>query len=100
MNSTYQYMVDFTLVGNLSEEFMDLVPYQRVVVNKLFQQGKLVNYALSAEKAKVWAIFNADSESEVRKMISTFPLSKFMDVEISLLSQLDGQKAEPAFSLN
>ncbi len=100
MNSAYQYMVDFTLVGNLSEEFMDLIPYQRVVVNKLFQQGKLVNYALSAEKAKVWAIFNADSESELLKMINSFPLSKFMDVEISLLSQLDGQKTEPVFSLN
>ncbi|KAA3630767.1 MAG: hypothetical protein DWQ02_17480 [Bacteroidetes bacterium] len=100
MNSAYQYMVDFTLVGNLSEEFMDLIPYQRVVVNKLFQQGKLVNYALSAEKAKVWAIFNADSESELLKMINSFPLSKFMEVEISLLSQLDGQKTEPVFSLN
>jgi muconolactone delta-isomerase len=100
MNSAYQYMVDLTLAGNLSEEFMDLIPYQRVVVNKFFQEGKLVNYALSAEKAKVWAIFNADSEIEVRKMINAFPLSKFMDVEISLLSQLDGQKTEPVFSLN
>ena len=100
MNSAYQYMVDFTLVGTICEEFLDLIPYQRVVVNKLFQQGKLVNYALSAEKAKVWAIFNADSENEVRKMINSFPLSKYMDVEISLLSQLDGQKAEPVFSLN
>ncbi|MCB0651016.1 MAG: hypothetical protein KDC85_07050 [Saprospiraceae bacterium] len=100
MNSGYQYMVDFTMVGSVTEEFLDLIPYQRVVVNKLFQQGKLVNYALSAEKAKLWAIFNADSENEVRKMVNSFPLSKFMDVEISLLSQLDGQKMEHVFSLN
>ena len=93
-------MVDFTMVGSVTEEFLDLIPYQRVVVNKLFQQGKLVNYALSAEKAKLWAIFNADSENEVRKMVNSFPLSKFMDVEISLLSQLDGQKMEHVFSLN
>ncbi len=100
MSAAYQYMVDFTLKGTLSEEFLDLISYQRVVVNKYFQQGKLVNYALSAEKAKLWAIFNADSENEVRKMINTFPLSKFMEIEISLLSQLDGQKTEPVFSLN
>jgi len=100
MNTDYQYMVDFTFNGTLSEEFFDLIPYQRVMVNKFFQQGKLVNYALSIEKAKVWAIFNANSESEVQQMINKLPLIKFMEVEISLLSQLDGQKVEPVFSLN
>lgn len=100
MNTDYQYMVDFTFKGVLSEEFFDLIPYQRVMVNKFFQQGKLVNYALSIEKAKVWAIFNANSENEVRQMINKLPLIKFMEVEISLLSQLDGQKVEPVFSLN
>ena len=100
MNTDYQYMVDFTFNKTLSEEFFDLIPYQRIMVNKFFQQGKLINYALSIEKAKVWAIFNANSESEVRQMISKLPLIKFMEVEISLLSQLDGQKVEPVFSLN
>lgn len=100
MSASFQYMVDFTLKGALTEEFMDLIPYQRVVINKLFQQGKLVNYALSAEKVRLWAVFNADSENEVRKMISSFPLGKFFDAEISLLSQMDGQKMELVFSLN
>ena len=100
MDAVCQYMVDFTFKGALSEEFFDLIPYQRVVINKFLQQGKLVSYALSIENGKVWAIFNANTESEVQQMINKLPLLKFMDVEVSLLSQLDGQKVEPVFSLN
>ena len=93
-------MVDFTFKDALSEEFFDLIPYQRVVINKFFQQGKLVNYALSIENGKIWAIFNANTENEIWAMIKKLPLLKFMEVEISLLSQLDGQKVKPIFSLN
>lgn len=100
MNTVHQYMADFTFKDALSEEFFDLIPYQRVVINKFLQQGKLVNYALSIERGKIWAIFNANSENEVYQMIKTLPLLKFMEVEVSLLSQLDGQKVQPIFSLN
>lgn len=101
MNTEYQFMVDFTLPRELTDEFIDLIPYQRNVVNKYFSEGKLVNYALSLENAKLWAVFNADSEMEVMEMIVDFPLTKFMQVEICMLSLYNAPtSAGLNFSLN
>ncbi|MEO1627497.1 MAG: hypothetical protein AAFV25_20265, partial [Bacteroidota bacterium] len=62
MNNDYQFMVDFTMPEVLSDDFMNLIPYQRAMVQRYFNEGKLLNYALSLENAKLWAIFSANSE--------------------------------------
>ena len=102
MGASQQFMVDFSLPTELTEEFFDLIPYQRAVVNRYFFEGKLLNYALSVESAKLWAIFNANSEMEVMEMLVDFPLSKFMKVEISMLAlcELPSRAAAAEFSLN
>ncbi len=97
----YQYMVDFKLPSILSEEFMDLVPYQRLAVNKLFEEGKIVSYALSLENSRLWGIFVANSELQVMDVLSDLPLTPFMTVEISLLTFYNDAKTQvPKFSLN
>ena len=101
MHSRQQFMVDFSLPNELCEEFFDLIPYQRAVINKYFCEGKLLNYSLSIENAKLWAIFNAGSEMEVMEMIVDFPLTKFMTVQISTLALCElPTGTPPEFSLN
>lgn len=101
MHQEYQFMADFTLPDELTDEFFDLLSYQDCVVNKYLSQGKLINYALSLDNAKIWAIFSANSEVEVREMIADFPLTRFMEVEISLLTAYNTLSvAAPNFSLN
>lgn len=94
-------MVDFTLPQVLSEEFMDLVPMQRTEVDLLLAEGTLVNYMLALKDAKLWAVFNANSEYEVMQMIAELPLTNFMEVKISQLTMHNTpQEAMPVFSLN
>lgn len=101
INTEYQFMVDFRLPDFKSQEFMDLVPYQRQVVNKLFEEGKLVNYALSLENSRLWGIFTANSEMEVRDIITDLPLTPYMEVEISMLTFYNDTQANvPKFSMN
>jgi len=101
MDKKYQFMVDFTLPNTLTPSFMDLVPSQRAVVNRFLQEGKLASYSLSLDNLKLWAVFNANSEVEVMDMIADFPLSGFMDVEISLLTFNHTSKSEVlVFSMN
>lgn len=98
---TYQYMVDFTLPEVLSEEFIGLIPQQRAVVNRLFMEGKLLNYALSLETSKLWAVFSAVSEMEVMDIIADMPLTSFMQVEISILTFYNTfSPKDPVFSMN
>lgn len=101
MQSDYQYMVDFSLPDVLTEEFLGMIPHQRAKVNRLFREGRLINYALSLENSKLWAIFSANSEMEVLEMVAELPLTKFMKVEVSMLTFYNAQYEEmPAFSMN
>lgn len=97
----YQFMVDFKLPDTLSEEFMSLIPYQRAIINKFFREGKILNYALSLESSRLWAVFNADSELEVMEMLSDLPLTEYMQVEISILTFYNSMEPMmPNFSMN
>ena len=93
-------MVDFTLQKQLGEEEEALLPYQKTMVQKYLSQGKLLNYALSIERSKAWAIFSATSIKEVLRMVTHFPLTKYMKFEISQLSSYDIHSADRDFSLN
>lgn len=101
MNDTYQFMVHFMIPAPVPNGFYELMPFQDQVVEQYMDDGKLLNYALSMENDKLWAVFNARSEMEVREMLLDFPLTGFMEIEVSLLSSyhiLD--RVAPGFSLN
>jgi Muconolactone delta-isomerase len=96
-----QFMVDFTLPPILNDRFTTRIPEQRAKVNEFFMDGKLVSYAVSLEKSKLWAVFNAESESEVVAYIEALPLSRYMRYTIAELTfyNLVASKM-PAFSIN
>lgn len=101
MSNEFQYMVDFTLPKVLPEDFLRLIPHQRAKINKLFRDGKLVNYALSLDNSKIWAVINAGSELDVLQLISELPLTRFMKYQINMLTFFSSQNAEtPIFSMN
>lgn len=101
MQADYQFMVDFTLPEKLTEAFMEKIPFQRAKVNRMFREGKIVNYALSLDTAKMWAVFNANTEQEVKEMIARLPLTQYMACRISMLTFFNSQTEDtPAFSLN
>lgn len=87
------FMIDITLPGLLTEEFLSLIPRQRVQVNKLFGEGRLASYALSVDRSKLWVTLFAESEEEVATVISTFPLKKFMELRIYRLAFLESANA-------
>lgn len=82
-----QYMIDFNIPSNVGLEFTELIPEQRKHINKLFLSGKLINYSLSLENCRMWAVFNARNKKEVYEIIEKLPLTEYMlDYEISELS--------------
>ncbi len=100
-SSLIQYMVDFTMPQELPEEFVSRIPHQRAAVNRLLNEGKILNYALSLENAKLWAVFSVRSESELMQIIQTLPLTRFMKMRVSELTFYHAANAfAPAFSVN
>lgn len=101
LNSEFQFLVDFKLPEFLSEEFMELIPYQRAMVNRLFKDGKLLNYALSLESSRLWTVVNASSEMEAETMIHELPLTQFMRFDICMLTFYNSMEPiTPDFSMN
>ncbi len=94
-------MVDCTLPDRWPEEMVALLPHQQEMIDQFFLEGKLLNYAIAVEKAKLWAVFRADSEFEVREMMAELPLYPFFQVDISLLTAYEApEEPAPVFSLN
>lgn len=99
--SLTQYMVDFTMPQDLPEEFVSRIPHQRAAVNRLLNEGKILNYALSLENSKLWAVFSVRSESELMQIIQTLPLTRYMKVRINELTFYNAAHSfAPAFSVN
>jgi muconolactone delta-isomerase len=100
-NNLTQYMVDFTMPTELPEDFVSRIPQQRAAVNRLLSEGKILNYALSLENSKLWAVFSAQSESDLMEMVHRLPLTRFMKVRVSELTFYNAYNAfVPAFSVN
>ncbi len=95
-----QYMVEFKVPNPITQEIIDLIPAQRVVVQKLFTNGKLVIYSLAEDRSKLWAIFVASSESELLKLIDRLPISSYMDFDYHQLMFHQSMQLLPALSLN
>jgi muconolactone delta-isomerase len=96
-----QYMVDFTMPQELPEDFVSQIPQQRAAVNRLLNEGRILNYALSLENSKLWVVFSAHSEGELMELIDSLPLSSFMKVRISELTFYNAAHPfSPAFSMN
>lgn len=100
-NDQKQYMVVCTLPQPLNNEFISRIPQQRQMVNRLLEEGKILNYSLSMESAQLWIVCEAYSEAELMELISTLPLTDFMEVRISELTFFHSANAIPsAFSVN
>ena len=80
---------------------MQKIPAQRLKVNEMMENGKILSYSLSADRQKLWCILKAESELEAIEAISEFPLIGYMDPTITELLFHNMVAARiPLFSLN
>ena len=101
MKILYEYMVTFDLPKYFDEDFASLIPAQRAVVNQLMKGGVITSYAVSLESSNLWVTMIAETENEVREIISGFPIKDKVDYVISKLAFRNTVNSlVPNFSLN
>jgi len=81
-----EYMINLKLPLQIGEDFMTLIPKQRAQVNKLMKEGKILQYALAADRSLLWITMIAKSEREVMSILSTLPLINYMQPEVHALA--------------
>lgn len=97
-----QYMVHFTLPAQLDEQFMRLVPSQRIRVHELFNEGNLISYTLANDYSQLWATIGVEDEFELIDIIDSFPLTEYMEYDVHELffNEVIQKDGFPDFSLN
>jgi hypothetical protein len=66
----------------LSEEFLALIPQQRMQINYLMEKRVITSYSLSADRGTLWVTMLATSREDAAKTIRLMPLFKFMQYDI------------------
>ncbi|MCR9062978.1 MAG: hypothetical protein NXI00_03375 [Cytophagales bacterium] len=95
------FMVEFDLPTPYSEEFLAKIPLQKMVVDELMEEGKIISYALSMDRGRLWMVVDASNDFEVLDVINEFPLINDMHYSITeLMFNHAGAIQVPAFSLN
>jgi hypothetical protein len=60
-----------------SDEIAVMVPIHRAHINKLFSEGRILSYSVSAQRNMIWCVINAEEEQEAMEMVLTFPLYQY-----------------------
>ena len=93
----YQVTIQF----EMDENFMNLVPAHRILINNFIEKGAIDYYAVSMETQRCWMIMNAGSKLEVENQLMKTPLYKYWTIEIDELFVYDAQSYRlPALQLN
>ena len=95
-----KYMVEFDIPSPFPIELERMIPDQRVAVHDLFMDEKLLTYTLALDRSRIWAIFLAENEMELRKHIDSLPMTDFMTYDYSELLFHETVQYIPSMSLN
>jgi muconolactone delta-isomerase len=96
----HHFMIDMTLPDVPTREFLQLVPKQRAQVARLLGERRIISFSLAVDRSKAWAMMLAESEDEVAAILATFPLRKFMRVDIHRLQFVENATLVAHISLN
>lgn len=84
------FMVTMQLPENPPQEFWQLIPAHREVINELMNKEILQTYAVNQVRSLVWAAISGPSAEEVLTIVEQFPIYEFMeDVTIDELFIFD-----------
>ncbi|HNR06451.1 MAG TPA: hypothetical protein PKM27_03990 [Saprospiraceae bacterium] len=76
------YMVNVHL-DKLDEEFWELLPAHRKIVNDLLIEGVIEMYAISEDRSSGWIVFHAENREQVADLVENFPIRDYFTYEIT-----------------
>jgi len=83
------FQVHIKLPDIFTKRFASLIPAQRERVTQLMEARVILNYALDMDRANLWITMQARNQTEIMDILSTFPIIKFVKVEIFELAFFD-----------
>ena len=75
------FMVEFELPEEFDDDFIALIPSQRLHIDELLAVGKVRSYALSMDRSVLWVVVEAQSEFEYRQKLSYINLTDCCSID-------------------
>lgn len=82
-----RYLVEVQLKGAPTPEILSLLPAESAHGQQFDAAGVREALYVSAGQIRAWQIYRADSQVEVEKIVRSFPLTPFCEVNISELRE-------------
>jgi len=76
------FQVHIQLPEIFSTRFAALIPQQYKKINDLLEKRVILNYALDMARVHLWVTIQAKDQTEVMDILATFPVIKYVKVEI------------------
>lgn len=83
------FLVHIRLPEVFTTTLWSLIPKQRERINTLLENRVVLNYSLDMDRKNVWAFIEGDSENEVMDVLATFPIIKYVKIDIHELAFYD-----------
>jgi muconolactone delta-isomerase len=83
------FLVHIRLPEVFTTTLWSLIPKQRERINKLLEERVVLNYSLDMDRKNVWAFIEGHSENEVMDVLATFPIIKYVKIDIHELAFYD-----------
>ncbi len=61
-----------------NDDIEAIVPVHREHINKLFSEGRILSYSVSASRNMLWCVINAEDEQEANAMVLAFPIYQYV----------------------
>lgn len=95
------FMAHVELPMFISQEFIALIPDQRLKLAELMQQRKILSYTLNATRSTLWIVVAAKNQKEAETILAQLPLDKFYSYRMELLMFHETASAQfPVVTLN
>lgn len=94
-------MVEISLPEIQDEQFFNLIPAHRMLINDMIEQGIIQHYTINAARTKGWIVFNCGNKNEVLSALQRMPIFKLIKFKIHEIMIADGELYRlPKMNLN
>lgn len=94
-------MVEITLPEIQDEQFFNLIPKHRMLINDMIENGLIQQYIINAARTKGWILFNCKNTNEVVAALQKMPIFHLIKFKIHEIMIADGELYRlPKMNLN
>ena len=94
-------MVELSLPEIQDEQFFNLIPAHRMLINEMIEKGVIKQYTINAARTKGWILFNCRNKHEVLVALQKMPIYKLIKYKIHEIMIADGELYRlPKMNLN